>query len=143
MVFVHRDPVKVLLSVAKLTEVVRRPFTRRLDPQEIGRQESLRWLEGTEQMIADRRRCRLAGAGAARAPQGAGGGPGRHGRQPVSSLRTHPPSDAAAAVGRYARQRPNGGYGPRDYHFEDHGLDGGQEREKFSRYLAHFGIDRE
>ena len=32
----------------------------------------------------------------------------------------------AAAVGRYARQRPNGGYGPRDYHFEDHGLDGGR-----------------
>ena len=47
LVFVHRDPVKVLLSVAKLTEVVRRPFTRRLDPHEIGRQESRRWLEGT------------------------------------------------------------------------------------------------
>ena len=37
LVFVHRDPVKVLLSVAKLTEVVRRPFTRRIDPAEIGR----------------------------------------------------------------------------------------------------------
>ena len=52
MVFVHRDPVKVLLSVAKLTEVLRRPFTRRLDPHAIGRQESARWLEGTQQMMA-------------------------------------------------------------------------------------------
>ena len=52
LVFVHRDPVKVLLSVAKLTEVLRRPFTRRLDPREIGRQESARWLDGTQQMIA-------------------------------------------------------------------------------------------
>ena len=52
LVFVHRDPVKVLLSVAKLTEVLRRPFTRRLDPREIGRQESARWLEGTQQMMA-------------------------------------------------------------------------------------------
>ena len=52
LVFVHRDPVKVLLSVAKLTEVVRRPFTRRLDPHEIGRQESARWLEGTQRMMA-------------------------------------------------------------------------------------------
>ena len=52
LVFVHRDPVKVLLSVAKLTEVVRRPFTRRLDPKEIGRQESRRWQDGAEQMIA-------------------------------------------------------------------------------------------
>ena len=64
LVFVHRDPVKVLLSVAKLTEVVRRPFTRRLDPHEIGRQESARWLDGTQRMIAGRRRCRPAGAGA-------------------------------------------------------------------------------
>ena len=31
LVFVHRDPVKVLLSVARLTEVVRRPFTRRVN----------------------------------------------------------------------------------------------------------------
>ena len=52
LVFVHRDPVKVLLSVAKLTEVLRRPFTRRIDPREIGAQESGRWLEGTRQMIA-------------------------------------------------------------------------------------------
>ena len=52
LVFVHRDPVKVLLSVAKLTEVLRRPFTRRLDPHEIGRQESARWLEGTRRMMA-------------------------------------------------------------------------------------------
>jgi hypothetical protein len=27
LVFVHRDPMKVLLSVTKLTEVLRRPFT--------------------------------------------------------------------------------------------------------------------
>src|SRR6185312_14960953 len=51
LVFVHRDPVKVLLSVAKLTEVLRRPFTRELDPVEIGRQESLRWLDGTRHMM--------------------------------------------------------------------------------------------
>ena len=46
IVFVHRDPVKVLASVARLTEVVRRPFMRRVDPVQIGRQESLRWLAG-------------------------------------------------------------------------------------------------
>src|SRR5208337_341980 len=44
LVFVHRDPVKVLLSVARLTEVLRRPFTRDLDPRTIGRDESARWL---------------------------------------------------------------------------------------------------
>ena len=49
----------------------------------------------------------------------------------------------AAAVGRYARQRPNGGYGPRDYRFEDHGLDAGLEREKFRGYMMRFGIEPE
>src|SRR5580658_10743645 len=52
LVFVHRDPVKVLLSVTRLTEVLRRPFTRRLDPAELGREESQRWWEGTQRMIA-------------------------------------------------------------------------------------------
>ena len=52
VIFVHRDPVRVLLSVAKLTEVLRRPFTRELNRREIGRQESARWLDGTMRMIA-------------------------------------------------------------------------------------------
>ena len=53
LVFVHRDPVKVLLSVAKLTEVLRRPFTRQLDPQrDRPRRKARRWLEGTQRMIA-------------------------------------------------------------------------------------------
>ena len=46
LVFVHRDPVKVLLSVAKLTEVLRRPFTRGWTRRDRP-QESERWLDGT------------------------------------------------------------------------------------------------
>ena len=45
LVFVHRDPMKVLASQARLTEVIRRPFTRRLDPQTLGPAESRRWRE--------------------------------------------------------------------------------------------------
>ena len=109
LVFVHRDPVKVLLSVAKLTEVLRRPFTRRLDPREIGRQESARWLEGTQQMMAVGDDAGL--------PE-----PIHHVHHKalvadpvgtVAALYRHfglalAPA-AAAAVGRYAGQRPNGG----------------------------------
>ena len=51
MVFVHRDPVKVLLSVAHLTEVLRRPFCRGVDPELIGHDESARWVTGAERMI--------------------------------------------------------------------------------------------
>jgi hypothetical protein len=143
LVFVHRDPVKVLLSVAKLTEVLRRPFTRRIDPREIGAQESARWLEGTRQMIA--------------VGDDAGLPEPVHQVQhrdlvadpvgTVAALYRHfglalAPA-VAEAVGQYARQRPNGGYGPRAYRFEDHGLDAGQERQKFSAYMARFGIEPE
>lgn len=140
LVFVHRDPVKVLLSVAKLTEVVRRPFTRRLDPCEIGRQESARWLEGTQRMIAAGDDAGLPEpvhqvhhTALVADPEGT-----------VAALYRHfglaPAPGMAAAVERYISQRPNGGYGPRHYRFEDHGLDAGAEREKFRGYMRHFGI---
>jgi hypothetical protein len=140
LVFVHRDPVKVLLSVAKLTEVLRRPFTRRLDRAEIGRQESARWLEGTQRMID-------AGSHAGLAE------PIHHVHHErlvadaagtVAALYRHfglvlAPS-VMAAIERYAQQQPRGGYGPRDYRFEHHGLDAGAEREKFRPYTERFDV---
>ena len=51
IVFVHRDPLRVIASAAKLTEVVRRPFTRHVDKHEIGRQVLGRLMEGADTMI--------------------------------------------------------------------------------------------
>src|SRR6516164_68557 len=50
LVLVHRDPVRVLASVAKLTEVLRRPFARSVDPLEIGREVSASWTDGAQRM---------------------------------------------------------------------------------------------
>src|SRR5215469_2261933 len=50
LVLVHRDPVRVLASVAKLTEVLRRPFARSIDRIEIGREVSASWLDGAQRM---------------------------------------------------------------------------------------------
>jgi hypothetical protein len=140
LVFVHRDPVKVLLSVAKLTEVVRRPFTRRLDAREIGRQESARWLEGTQQMVAVGDDAGLPEPihhvhhnALVADPVGTVAALYRHFGLPLAP-------DVAAAFGHYARERPRGGYGPRDYRFDDHGLDAAAEREKFRGYTERFGI---
>ena len=46
----------------------------------------------------------------------------------------------AAAVERYAGERPHGGYGPRDYRFEDHGLDPAAEQDKFRDYIRRFDV---
>jgi hypothetical protein len=51
LVFVHRDPVRVLASVARLTEVLRRPFARSIDLREIGRQVCASWVDGANRMI--------------------------------------------------------------------------------------------
>ena len=50
LVLVHRDPVRVLASVAKLTEVLRRPFACSIDRIEIGREVSASWLDGARRM---------------------------------------------------------------------------------------------
>ncbi len=51
-VVVHRDPMKVFGSVANLTEVLRRPFLRHIDPVEIGEQVTSRWIDGTKRLIS-------------------------------------------------------------------------------------------
>jgi Sulfotransferase family len=143
LVFVHRDPVKVLLSQARLTEVLRRPFTRRLDPRTLGTGESRRWLDGTNRMMAvgDDAGCRE---------------PICHVHHidlisdPVSTVEgvyQHfgmvMPSAMASAIEDYVAARPRGGYGEHSYHFEDHGLDEQQERAKFRPYMVRFGVTAE
>jgi hypothetical protein len=51
LIYLHRDPVDVLASVAKLTEVLRRPFARRVDPHAIGRVVSEHWAEGADILV--------------------------------------------------------------------------------------------
>jgi hypothetical protein len=143
LVFVHRDPVNVLLSVAKLTEVVRAPFTRRLDPIEVGRQESDRWLEGTRQMMRAEAGLRLAEPichvhhlDLITDPLATVEGVYRHFGLTV-------PLDASACMDRMVERQPNGGYAPHAYRFADHGLDAAAERAKFRDYMVRFGIQPE
>jgi hypothetical protein len=143
LIFVHRDPVNVLLSVAKLTEVLRAPFTRYLDPIEIGRQESARWLEGTRQMIrADVCQilaepiCHVHHLDLITDPLATVECVYRHFGLPWSS-------DARASIEQMVGRHPNGGYAQHAYRFEDHGLDAAVEREKFRDYMVRFGIQPE
>lgn len=52
LIVIHRDPVRVLASVAKLTQVMRNPFTRRIDPREIGKEVTGSWIDGARRMTA-------------------------------------------------------------------------------------------
>lgn len=143
IVFVHRDPVKVLLSQSELTEVLRRPFTRRLDPLALGPHESRRWLDGTQRMIAIADDagfpdpvCHVHYMDLITDPVSTVDGVYRHFGMTLSP-------QAATGIEEYVAARPRGGYGDHRYYFEDHGLDEEQERAKFRPYMIHFGVTTE
>jgi hypothetical protein len=140
MVFVHRDPVKVLLSQAQLTEVLRRPFTRRLDAKALGPHESRRWLDGTRRMMAvgddaglPEAVCHVHHCDLITDPVSTVEGVYRHFGMDLSA-------QTVSAIEGYVAAKPKGGYGAHSYRFEDHGLDEAQERAKFRPYMVRFGV---
>src|SRR6516162_9763200 len=143
LVFVHRDPLAVLLSVARLTETLRRPFTRSIDKTEIGCQDSDRWLAATELMIAAAQEQRFVQPifhvhylDLVADPVGTVAALYRHFGDAL-----HP--GAALRIGRLVKAKPNGGYGAHGSRLEEYGLDASLERERYARYMAHFGIQAE
>jgi hypothetical protein len=137
LVFIHRDPVRVLASVARLTEVLRRPFACSIDRVEIGREVSAFWLDGAQRMSD------LSSSGDSVLHLNY--------RQIVSS-----PLDAVRAVYRHcdlvlSREterrmrswllRPANVRRPtRDYRLTEFGLDARLLRERFRPYTEMFGI---
>ena len=141
-VFVHRDPMRVLASVARLTEVLRQPFTRHLDRATVGRQVCDRWADGAERVVAacktlpeDRvlhiRYHELTG-------------------DPVGTVaRLYAtfglPFEAACEqrIKAYVAANPNGGYGQLSHRIEDYGIDASRERHRFADYVEAFGVGPE
>jgi hypothetical protein len=143
LVFVHRDPVKVLLSQARLTEVLRRPFTRRLDPRTLGPNESRRWLDGAQRMMAvgddagfPDPVCHVHHMDLISDPVHTVESVYRHFGLPLTP-------QIASAIEGYVTAKPKGGYGEHTYHFDDHGLDEQEERAKFRPYMVRFGVTAE
>ncbi len=140
LVFVHRDPVQVLPSVTRLTEVLRRPFTRRIDRLEIGRQESARWLEGVGHMVraaeADPSVIHVRYSDLVADPLSAVEGL-------YARLDLRLPGPAADAIRTTTQAEPKGGYGVNRYSPQDYGLDLAQEAEKFAFYTEYFSVEAE
>lgn len=143
LVFVHRDPVKVLLSQAQLTEVLRRPFTRHVDPLALGPLETRRWLDGAQRMMDAgddagfvEPVCHVHHIDLVSDPVSTVEGVYRHFGLPFESR-------TAAAIDSYVAAKPKGGYGDHQYSFETHGLDEARERSKFRPYMMRFGVAAE
>jgi Sulfotransferase family len=142
LVLVHRDPGHVLASAARLTELLRAPFTTAIDRREIGRKVADYWQDGMRRMVkvADDPSFPL--------------------RSRLVHVRYH--SLVADPVGTIARiydafglelsrnaratmaarvaEAPNGGYGANRYRPEEFGIDPERERERASAYAERFGV---
>ncbi len=140
VVFVHRDPLGVLGSITRLTEVVRRPFSRTIDRAELGAEQAQRWQEGAERMIAAADAepfaapiCHVHYRHLVADPLGSVAAICRHFGQTFAP-------EAAAAMRRYVDAYPRGGYGEHRYAMEDYGLAPETERARFARYRERFGV---
>jgi hypothetical protein len=143
-VFMHRDPLKVLPSVARLTEVLRRPFTRRVDRIQIGQQVRESWARGAALLVE-------ANTSAAGSGDRVLNLQFRHfvsdPLAAVAAVYRHfgmPPHEAVASRLRgIIATRRNGGYGRNEYRLEDYGLDAKTERQRFREYMTYFRVEHE
>ena len=135
LVVMHRDPVHVLASVARLTEVVRRPFARAVDRLAIGRQVTRDWSLGLRTILdlpddgcVHVRHADLVGdpIGTVTALcEGLGIGMDRAARSRMET---------------YVAQRPRGGYGVNHYASAAYGF-GPEALEPWrAAYRARFGV---
>jgi len=139
IVFVHRDPVRVAASGMKLTEVIRRPFTRRVDKNEIGRQVLARTQEAADIMVAQEKSMRHGRVFHLYYSEFANDPIGR-----IESFYRHFDLEMTASTRQNMRtclaQMPAGKNG---YELEEFGLDAADLCERFEPYIEHFGIRRE
>ncbi len=140
-VIVHRDPLHVFASVAFMTEVLRRPFLRAIDPAEIGEQVTTRWIEGARQLVA------LDQSGAIP--------PDKRVNIQYETLTENPISaisaiyahfgetlsePAQSAMRAHLAAVPKGGYGANRYRPADFNINPDRLRPDFAPYMDYFGV---
>ncbi len=140
-VVVHRDPVRVFGSVAHLTGVLRRPFVKNVDPADIGRQVSERWIDGAERLVAFDRRGDVAAARKIHIHyEDLVGFPLEAVGRIYSQFGMRLPAAAVDAMSRSLAARPRGGYAQRRYALGPFGITPASLGPGFAPYLDYFGI---
>lgn len=139
-IFMHRSPLDVLASVAELTEILRRPFTREVDRQEIGSQVGDRWAQGADILVG----------AAARLPDSPDvahldfGGFVRDPIRRVAELYARFgltfSEELATRLDHYVAAWPKGGYRRDRVPMEEYGLSTDEERCRYGNYMACFGV---
>jgi hypothetical protein len=141
MILTHRDPSKILGSCASFSEVLRGPFTNRIDRHELGAEVAQRWEKGARLAIQFRennpdlkeRFFDVDCADLVRQPMTV-----------VSQIYDHfdmeLTDEAERAMLHFLAEHPQNKYGVHGYSLEKYGLDDTTERRRFRFYTDYFGI---
>jgi hypothetical protein len=143
LVLVHRDPGHVLGSAARLTELLRAPFTTAIDRREIGRKVADYWQDGMRRMVklADDKTFPLRPRLVHVQYRSLVTDPVGTVAQIYDAFGLEFSREARAAITAKVAQAPNGGYGVNRYRPEEFGIDPERERERASAYVERFGIE--
>ena len=137
----HRDPVKVLASVASLTAELYSVFSDSINHDEIGNEVAQRWSLGVERGMqartalspVSRQFFDVQYMDLVRDPVGT-----------VQRIYTHfgRPfgAEARSRMQQYLSANPEARHGSHDYRLVDWGLDAARENERFRRYREFFGV---
>ncbi len=139
-VFTHRDPLEVLPSVARLTEVLRRPFTRSIDRAKIGRQVSERWAAGAARLIEAAETPALAERAFHIRFASFVQDPARWIAALYERFGLAMGAEFMQRVRDYVAARPAGGYAGQKSDLASFGLLAPVERRRFDAYTSYFGV---
>jgi hypothetical protein len=142
LVFVHRDPGHVLVSAARLTELLRAPFTTAIDRREIGRGVADYWQDGMQRMVevADDASFPLRSRLVHVQYRSLVSDPIGTIAQIYNAFGLEFSQEAREAMSAKVARAPNGGYGANRYLPEEFGIDPERERDRASVYMERFGI---
>jgi hypothetical protein len=142
LVLVHRDPGHVLVSAARLTELLRAPFTTAIDRREIGRKVADYWQDGMRRMVkvADDACFPLRSRLVHVQYRALVGNPVGTIARIYKTFGLEFSPEARAAIAAKVALAPKGGYGANRYQPEDFGIDPNRERERALAYVDRFGV---
>ena len=142
LILVHRDPGHVLASAARLTELLRAPFTTAIDRREIGRKVADYWQAGMRRMVklADDPSFSLRSRLVHVQYRSLVADPIGTVARVYDAFGLELSQAARAAMAAKVARAPKGGYGANRYRPEEFGIDPKRERERASVYAERFGV---
>ena len=144
LVQTHRDPLRIVSSLASMLPTLRGAYTRAADPQSVAREWSRNCASALDASVASRR------AGTIPPPRVCDIQFREFMRNPVAEVRRlyaqfdipfRP--DFEAAIRRYLAENPASKHGGHRHAFADTGLDPVQERQRVSDYQGYFAVPSE